>query len=221
MAHPLEELVRIAPPVWPGRELSVQPGDLTQFTPMGLGIGGPMIMMPWDDLGSALGRGGYYGFQARSGHPFHGAPMTDAGGGTVYFDGDPKQDEITALLSLMEVRGHIKDYAVFLGESNDPQQDLYLVQLRIVSEWALTGMFHASLEGAMEWVKQPMSIIELLWAFIVQQREQWGTGYSHALSGTFGGDGDWAKEKLAFGFMVENSYQSVYRIWSRAWLVTK
>jgi hypothetical protein len=26
---------------------------------------------------------------------------------------------------------------------------------------------------------------------------------------------------VAFGFMVENEYQGVYRIWSRAWLVTK
>ena len=36
-----------------------------------------------------------------------------------------------------------------------------------------------------------------------------------------GGDGDWAKESLCFGLMVENGYQGVYRIWSRAWLVTK
>jgi hypothetical protein len=35
----------------------------------------------------------------------------------------------------------------------------------------------------------------------------------------FGGDGERAKESLAFGFMVENAYYGVYRIWSRAWLV--
>ena len=37
----------------------------------------------------------------------------------------------------------------------------------------------------------------------------------------FGGDGDWAKEELAFGCMVENVDLGIYRIWSRAWLVTK
>lgn len=37
----------------------------------------------------------------------------------------------------------------------------------------------------------------------------------------FGGDGEWARESLAFGFLVENQYHSIYRIWTRAWLVTK
>jgi hypothetical protein len=45
--------------------------------------------------------------------------------------------------------------------------------------------------------------------------------FSFRLSGTFGGDGYWAKESLCFGFLVENNYRGVYRIWSRAWLVTK
>ena len=36
-----------------------------------------------------------------------------------------------------------------------------------------------------------------------------------------GGDGDYAVEELSFGFMLENEYNQVYRIWSRAWLVTK
>jgi hypothetical protein len=41
------------------------------------------------------------------------------------------------------------------------------------------------------------------------------------IGGTFGGDGDWAKERLCFGVMVENSSWMAYRIWSRAWLITK
>ena len=50
-----------------------------------------------------------------------------------------------------------------------------------------------------------------------------GNGYTFSgkLRGTLGGDGDWAKESLAFGFFVENTYWSVYRLWSRPWLVTK
>jgi hypothetical protein len=45
--------------------------------------------------------------------------------------------------------------------------------------------------------------------------------FTDKLSGTLGGDGDWAKESLAFGFLVENSYWAVYRVWSRPRLVTK
>jgi hypothetical protein len=41
------------------------------------------------------------------------------------------------------------------------------------------------------------------------------------LYGAMGGDGDWAKEELCFGFMMENEYHGVCRIWTRAWLVTK
>jgi hypothetical protein len=44
---------------------------------------------------------------------------------------------------------------------------------------------------------------------------------SSELRGTLHGDGDWAKEKLAFGFMIENGSNGVYRVWSRPWLVTK
>jgi hypothetical protein len=45
--------------------------------------------------------------------------------------------------------------------------------------------------------------------------------WSAKLTGTFGRDGDWAREALCFGFTVENAFHGVYRIWSRAWLVTK
>jgi hypothetical protein len=59
--------------------------------------------------------------------------------------------------------------------------------------------------------------------FLAEQNEKWcpDDRFSHALSGTAGGDGDWAKEALVSGFMVQNSYWAVYRLWSRAWLVTK
>ena len=68
---------------------------------------------------------------------------------------------------------------------------------------------------------QTVSIGDLIWKFIEDQQREYGKGYSAQLDGLFGGDGDWAKEKLAFGFLVENEYQGVYRLWSRAWLVTK
>ena len=68
---------------------------------------------------------------------------------------------------------------------------------------------------------EPVTIGALVHRFIELQRERWGTGFSSALRGTLGGDGDWAKESLAFGLMVENGYWGVYRLWSRPWLVTK
>ena len=59
---------------------------------------------------------------------------------------------------------------------------------------------------------------------VEKQRQKWNDpdyAYSSQLAGTMGGDGDWAKESLAFGFLMENQYWQVMRIWSRAWLVTK
>lgn len=56
-------------------------------------------------------------------------------------------------------------------------------------------------------------------AFIAAERTYWYDTAS--LSGTLGGDGDWAKEHLGFGFMVENVSHRIYRLWSRPYLVTK
>jgi hypothetical protein len=74
---------------------------------------------------------------------------------------------------------------------------------------------------AQAWVQQPMPLKDALWRFIELEREIWGSGMSRQLRGLFGGDGDWAKESLCFGFLVENNDQGIYRLWSRAWLVTK
>ena len=63
---------------------------------------------------------------------------------------------------------------------------------------------------------------DFLWAFLVGQAREFGTGMgSPKLAGVLGGDGNFTQEKLSFGLMVENAYYHVYRIWSRAWLVTK
>jgi hypothetical protein len=52
---------------------------------------------------------------------------------------------------------------------------------------------------------------------------RWGTSSfeDKGLYKKFGGDGDMKREELAFGLIVENEYYGIYRIWSRAWLVTK
>jgi hypothetical protein len=218
----IETFARIAPPIWPGKALEVQPGDLTQFAPMGLGLNAPFVMRPWDKLSDMFSRTDYYGYHPRSNDPFRGAPVTDAAGGTVYFDGSPQTEHIGVLLRLMQVGSSHKSYAVFVGRAENPQDEGYLVQLRIVSSFALAQMFGATTgDETTRFLEQPLTVGELVLKFIEHQQNAWGTGFSSRLAGTMGGDGDWAKESLAFGFLVENSYQAVYRIWSRAWLVTK
>lgn len=103
----------------------------------------------------------------------------------------------------------------------DSVQEHYLDQLRLVSFGALEALYRcnpAEVPSA-----QTMSIRDTLVAFVAAQREKWNDPYtfSSKLSGTAGGDGDWARDSLAFGFHVENTYSSIYRIWSRPWLVTK
>lgn len=222
MSENLEDLVRISPPDWPEKQLDVHPGDLSKYAYVGLGLGVPMVMLPWDNLETAAQRPGYYGAQLPTADPFHNAPTNDDTGGVVYFGGRPAEADITSLLRLLSVRGNASDYAAYVADSNNVSRDRYLTQLRIVSRFALQYMFGAIDEQQYEQFQpQQLTTGELIWRFILHQQQTWGSGYSRALDGVMGGDGDWAKETLAFGFMVENAYHGVYRIWSRAWLVTK
>ncbi len=92
----------------------------------------------------------------------------------------------------------------------------------MAAPYALTSLFGVERTPASAgYFRQPHPLGEIAWQFLENQRERWGSGFSSRLSGLFGGDGDWAKEELCFGFMVENGYNAVYRLWSRAWLVTK
>lgn len=215
----IDQVVTISPSVWPGKQLVVQPGDLKQFMPLGLGINAPMPMMPWDDFSQVLQRGDYYAFQARKNHPFLDAPLTSACGGVVYFDGSPERADVDSLLRLLGVHANTRDFAVFVGHAETPREEGFLVQLRLVSGISMKYTFGALGEESLP--EQPVSLGELAWKFIEDQQALYGGGYSVKLEGSMGGDGDWAREQLAFGFMVENDYHAVYRLWSRAWLVTK
>ena len=118
------------------------------------------------------------------------------------------------------VRNPSKGYAAFVRDSDSPGKDGYLRQMRIVSKLALRFMFDALHVSEYEcFPDQQLSVADALWAFIVQQRELWGMSFCEdrkGLRGLFGGDGDMAREELAFGLMVENEYYEVLRIWSRA-----
>lgn len=220
MAEGIEQFVKIAPAVWPGESLEMEPGDLSLFVPMGNGLGAPRVAMPWDDVSSILAREKYYGFQSHSGHPFLGAPVTEAGGGTMYFDDDCQRGDIEAMLRLMEVRVQLKDYAAFVQQATKPE-DRYLTQMRIVSGGALEYLFQIaeSAEGRLL-RQQVLPVGELIWRFIEWFKTE-SAEDRYPVAGALEGDGDWAKESLAFGFMVENQYHSIYRLWTRAWLVTK
>ena len=69
-------------------------------------------------------------------------------------------------------------------------------------------------------MRWPWEIGELIWSLIEWFRQEERAG-RYSIQGALGGDGDWARESLAFGFMVENEYYAVYRFWTRAWLITK
>ncbi len=199
----------ISPSIWPGPKLRVQPGDLSKFAPCGSGV---------------------YGYQDQKGsNPFMSAPSQEECGGIIYFGNDITKADFTALMRIMGVQSANvtkpkKDFAVFTAASKQPGKDGYLVQMRIVSKFGLRYMFSALADDEYEkFPEQKITMVEAMWSFLEQERERWGTSWmdDKGLGGKFGGDGDLAREELAFGFILENEYHSVYRIWSRAWLVTK
>jgi len=217
----LNQRITVSPPVWPGKRLSLQPGDLGVLIPCGIGMARPLPIREWDDPFSESSAD-YYGFQQRTGNPFHDAPLTSAAGGVVYFDRGCDEDSLKALCRLLAIRPDQRDYAAFLAESSDPVRDRWLVQLRLVSRFALSYLFGALGRNEYDrFPKQPLSLLDTIRAFMEDQEQHWVQASPWALDGTAGGDGDSAYERLGFGLMVENEYHGVYRIWSRAWLVTK
>ena len=169
---------------------------------------------------------GIYGYQDQSIiNPFNGAPMQAANGGLIYFDSGINKDDFYAFMRIIGVHEHhtvssSKEFGAFMTESQEPSKDGYLRQLRLVSKDGLSYMFRTFINNTEynTYQDQKMTMREALWAFIDYERKSWEcTG----LQGLFGGDGDFAIEALSFGLMIENDYHHIYRIWSRAWLVTR
>jgi len=203
---------------WPGRELPVMPGDLSQWLPQGLGLGTPMIVTPY----SGGPEPGFYGMDQLGSDPIRGAPTQEPGGGSLYFDDNVPVEKLRAALDIMGVYTRNVNYAVFAASAEDTEAERYLDQVRIVSKSALAHFFKAD-DKAQSLPEQPVPVGGYIEAFVGEQKDKWNDGYtfSRRLSGTLGGDGDWAKESLAFGFVIENTYWGVYRVWSRPWLCTK
>ena len=210
--------VTILGPGWPGRELRLMPGDLSQWLPQGLGLGAPVLVTPYSDGPEPR----YYGLDAPGRGPILNAPTQQPGGGLLYFDDGADLKKLRGALDIMGVRTTMTSYAVFWDATIDTIEDRYLHQVRIVSKAALGHLFRAGPEAS-ALPDQPVPLGDYIETFIAEQKAKWNDGFafSRALRGTLGGDGDFAKEALAFGFAVENTFWSVYRLWSRPWLCTK
>ena len=203
--------VRLLPAEWPMDCRDPRPGDLRVLAPQGIGSDAPMIATPW---GGAAQRS-INEFQPPHIDPRLNAPLAAPSGGTIYFGGDVPASSLAAALSLMGVRAN-REYAAFAASRIDAPNERCLDQLRFVPYAALKRLFGAVL-GEVP-LTQDLDVVEAAWAFTQAQKQKWDDA---AIARTAGGDGDWANERLGFGFHVENSYHGVYRIWSRPWLMTK
>ena len=184
---------------WPGRPLPVMPGDFSQYLLDGSGFEGDF-------------------------DPVRNAPPSQPAGGLVYFDDSIAPGDLAALLRAMHVPSHEKHFVVVAGSSRKPIEDHYLDQARIISGAALFNQFWADQETR-TLAAQPISVAEYIVQFVDEQRRKWKEPdrdpFPDSLDVLFGGDGDGAKEALCFGLMIESPHWPVYRVWSRAWLVSK
>lgn len=193
----------------PSKELYPTPGDLTLFSPYGNSVCGYQDGTVWD--------------------PFKGAPNTQEAGGVLYFGNDITRDDFVALMRVLGVDGKTAtsqayQYALYMSDAEEPQKQSYLTQMRVVSRFGLQYMFHSiSSSEYDDYPKQAVEPVDALWSFIEFERKKWGTScfQNGPISGIMGGDGNYSREELSFGFMRENNYYDVCRIWSRAWIVTK
>lgn len=202
--------IHISPPLFLNNKLENNPGDLSKFAPYGNGL---------------------YGYQGHNeSNPLKGGPRNEASGGVIYFGNDITKDDLGSLMNILEVQPKSaylkpkKDFALYVEESKDPKTEGYLTQMRVISKLGLCHGFRTLSESDYKnFPEQEVTIVEALWEFIEQEKKRWGTSFwdEKGLEGMFGGDGEYSREQLSFGFMVENSYHNIYRIWSRAWLVTK
>jgi hypothetical protein len=216
MSTSLEPDFVVLPPNWHGRGGDdLLAGDLTHFAPQGLALAPPAIVTPYSGPPAAS----YYGAQGTITHPIKSAPLNDDTGGLVYFSSHIPPVEIVAALDLFGFRSQERAYAIFLAAAQNPSEDNFLDQMRIVSHAGLAHFYHVDTKAL---APQSLDSGQAVARFMEWQKEKWGEDSgAYTLAGCLGGDGDWAKEGLAFGAMIENSYWGIFRVWSRAWLVTK
>lgn len=227
-ASSFEAMVRSRAPILTGgirlRPDAIDPTDLSLYVPQGYGLDGPMLVRPQGALGQELAANRFYGFDPSSFDPFSNAPTTESAGGVVYFQERIEDADLSAILRVLGIRRTLEDFSVVCRSSNDPIRDRYLDQVRIVPSGVASSLFGWRPDPPPAWPAERMSVEVFFRFFISAQRERWNDpnyAFSSRLRGALGGDGDWAKEALAFGLLVENTHYGIYRLWSRPFLVTK
>lgn len=208
MTEPIEQLIDIYSPSWPGRILAVQPGDLQLFAPSGI-----------VDLDLRAGRmPGRDGRGNRPADPVRAAPLTEPAGGAVYMQGQPAPADVAGLMRLLRVDAAAADYAAFVARAADPLEERYLTQLRLIRVPALAAIYQAlSPDEIRLFPDQRLTIGELVPAFVADEQRRWSARPPQPVP--FDPAEPRVVPALAFGFMVENAHYGVYRIWSRMWLL--
>ncbi len=157
-----------------------------------------------------------------TGNPFRDAPLNNATGGTIYFEAGGEEPLRALLRLLLGFVAERQDFVAFGISAANPVEERFLDQIKIIPNVALSSLLDSEIERLTE--DQRLTIEEAVIGFVRAQSEKWnepGRIFSPRLEGAAGGDGEYAKEALAFGLHVESSHWSIVRIWSRPWLVLK
>lgn len=189
---------------WRGKDLEEKPDDFSKFARTGFDIGRR------------------FRSKEQPFEPFISSPSYENAGGVIYFGNDIKKIDFEALTRILKLPIN-KKYSALTYTAEEPREFGYLTQLRTVSQFALRHYFDTlTKEEYEQFPRQELTIPELYWEFIENQKEFWGTWITkNKLTGLAGGDGYWSWEDLSFGLMAENSYYDISRIWSRAYLITR
>lgn len=159
-------------------------------------------------------------------NPMLAVPSTEGQGGTIYYENQIGRDTLAAAMramNMVDAPGAPKKFVVYASESKKPGEEGYLRQLRFISHFAMEFLFRViDRQKVQDLPTQELTLEEAVWLFVQEERNHWGTSFgAPKLETLFGGDGHFAREELSFVLSVESSYYQVFRLWSRAWLVTK
>lgn len=190
---------------------------------------GPIIVTPFSVAGGYMGQ--FLSEQDALQQRQSDVQSGKLGGDLVYFSQRVDEQRFYAAIDALEIKGFEKKFAALfttffedidVGVINPIEMGvIYLEQLRIICPAAMDG-FGDELEEAL--VEQELSISEALWNFYLSQINRYNPDnelYPSALNGVMGGDGDYEREELAFGMLVEDREEGIYRLWSRVYLCTK
>ena len=192
--------------------------DEDRYLPRGYVGGAPSVVFPY----RVPGPDHVFCPERSSGNLLQDAPKYDPTGGSIYFESSNEEHLRALVRLLMGYKAERKDFIAFGVSAKDPVDEHYLDQIKLLTHVAASSVFEVEYDEMPD--EQSITIEDAVVGFVQAQCLKWnepGKTFSSRLSGAAGGDGEYAKEALAFGLHVENSHWGVLRLWSRAWLVTK